>query len=738
MTLLRVAAGLALNRAPEHRWRRISVPISAMLFMLAMLAATSIALLVMREDGRDTARTAVLAQAQSETDLFVLVRPDDWRGRSILVAWVEPAAADRDPILPPGVEKLPTAGQTVVSPALDRLAAEHPELAARYPNRMVIGPQGVRSGGELFAYARPPAGRGLGPPAAAIRVEAGRVVGDGPVLRIGRFGSPGAAPGLVRFGEPRSAPLGPILGGLSGVLVIPGILILGIGAAAASELRSRRLGILRALGARTRTITMLSVLEALVLAAPGLFAATVAWAILGPRLSTVPLVGYEVAAGDLGLPWWLAVGALGAGIAVTALVAGLLAAASRRRGASPRPAAERQRLSALRIAPLALAAAAFTLGKSVGGYREADFYLLGMVAAVIGVPAIVPVLLRALGGVLGRARSTSVAIAGRSMQWDPARAARPFIGAAALLFLVLTGTGYVTLSRDTDNEEPNLATGATHAVTVQWQDPKPGDLPLLREAVEGGMVAPFVEGGHDHQHDDGKNHHHTGSPGVLSVGATCAEVAHYVPDTTCDPNSPFSAPSAMQQRLADWLAQAVHGAPGQIRLVPPTDLDEAGSALVVDNAPLEALDERTRNAAITTLPAPYVRSAVTSASRESPLIPWLIGGVVTAVIGLTIACLMSLVDRLLGARNHHRQLVNLGISRRRLTALGAWTFALPYIAVLGMSFLAGSVATALLILPTPMPWTPIGITAAVALAAGLLGTISVALLGANSALKERE
>lgn len=737
MTLLRVATGLALNRAADHRWRRLSVPVSAMLFMLLLLAATSIVLLVLREDERDTARTAVLARTQSETDLFVLVRPDDWRGTSILVAWIEPAAGT-DPVLPPGVAKLPAADQTVVSPALDRLAARHPGLAARYPNRVVIGPQGIRSGGELFAYARSPAGRSLGATGEAIRVEDGRIIGDGPVLRIGRFGPPGAAVGFVHFGEPQSVPLGPVLGGLVGVLVIPGVLILGIGAAAASELRSRRLGILRALGARARTVAALGALETLVLAAPGLVAATIVWAVLGRRLSTVPLVGYQVAPGDLGLPWWLAVGMLAVGTAATALAGGLLAAFSRRRDTRPRPAPGRQRLSALRVAPLALAAAAFTLAKSVGGYREADLYLIGMVAAVIGVPAIVPVLLRALGGLLRRVRSASVAIASRSMEWDPARAARPFIGGAALLFLVLTGTGYVTLSRDTDNEEPNLVSGDTHGVTVQWQDPKPSDLSRLRDAIGAGMVAPFVEGSHDHRHDDGTNHHHAGNSGVLSVGATCTEVARYIPDTSCDPASPFNAPSVMQQQLAGWLTQSVHGTPGQIRLVPRTDLDGAGSALIVDNAPLEAIDERTRNVAITILPAPYVRSALASASRASPLIPWVIGGVVTAVVGLTIACLLSLIDRLLSARNHHRQLVNLGISRRKLTALGAWTFALPYIAVLGVSFLAGSVACALLILPTPMPWKPIGNTAAVALAAGLLGTASVALLGANNALKERE
>jgi len=323
------------------------------------------------------------------------------------------------------------------------------------------------------------------------------------------------------------------------------------------------------------------------------------------------------------------------------------------------------------------------------------------------------------------------------MEWDPTRAARPFLGGAALLFLVLTGIGYVALSRDTDNEGPNLAREDTGAVTVQWQDPEPGDLSRLGDAIGDGLVAPFVEGSHDHRHDDGTDHHHAGNSSVLSIGATCPELARYIAHTSCDPASRFHAPTVMQEQLARWLAQAVHGIPDQIRLVSRTQLDGAGSALVVDNAPLKAIDEGVRNMALTTLPAPYVRSAVTS-RQPSPLIPWVIGGVVIAAIGLTIACLLSLIDRLLSARNHHRQLVNFGVSHRKLTALGAWTFALPYVAVLGVSFLAGLAACALLILPTPMPWEPIGYTAAVALATGLLGTASVALLGASNALKERE
>ena len=736
MSLLRVATGLALNRAAEHRWRRTSVPLSALLFMMFLLAATSIMMLVEREDSREVARTAVLANARSETDLFLILRPDDWRGRTILVAWLEPTSANAVPVLPPGIGKLPTAGQSVVSPALDRLAARHPELAARYPDRLVIESTGVRSGGDLFAYVRAPTGRSLGSADAAFRVENGRIVGDGPAFRIGRFGTPDHAAGLLRLGEPQPVPIGPVVGGLFGVLVLPGVILLGVGAAAASEVRNRRLEVLQAIGASTRTVTTLSALETLILAIPGLVAATILWALLGPRLTTVPLVGYEVVPGDLSLPWWLLIALLGVAIVVTTLVA-VLVTSGPGRLARPRPAPRRTRLSALRVVPLAVAIAAFTLGKIVGGYREADFYLIGVVSAVAGIPAVVPVILRAVGLLLARARSTSVVIAARAMEWDPTRAARPFVGGAALLFLVVSGAGYIALSNDLD--APRLPTDDTQAVTVEWQDREPDDLRRFGDAVGTGLVVPFIEGDYEHRHDEGETHHHGADAGVLSVGATCAELASYLPGTGCDAASPLGLPDAMQQRLAEWLALSVHGTVAQVRLVPRTDLIGVGSALVLDTAPLRDVDERARTAAMKTLPAPYVQSLLSSASRESPLIPWVTGGLVAAVIGLTFACLLSLIDRLLGVRSHDRHLVNLGISRMKLTALGAWTFAVPYTVVVVVSLLTGSAACALLILPTtPMPWTTIGMTAAAAAAVGALGTVGVGLLGSKRTLKERE
>ena len=737
MTLLRVAIGLARNSSPEHRWRRLSVFTSAVLFMTFLLGAASIAMMVHRETDRDDARTALLADPAADTDLFVLLRPDHWRGRSILVAWVTPTTTGAKPALPPGLKELPTPGQAVVSPALDRLAARHPELAARFPRRTVVGWEGVRSGGELFAYARPAAGRQLGSAEDAVRVEDSRIVGDGPVFRVGRFGPPGGSLGSLQLGEPRSIPLGPVLGGLAAVLVIPGVIILVVGGAAASGTRSHRLEVMRALGAGRSTIGALSVVETLVVAAPGLLIATVAWGVVGPRLDTVPLVGYEVAPRDLALPLWLLVSLLVVGIGTTALVALLVVAVPRRRHSTSRPTARRSRLSGFRALPVVIAVTLFAVGKISGGYRASDFYLLGFATTVVAIAAVLPAVLRALAVVLRPLDSPAVAIASRTMEWDPTRAARPFVAGAALLFLVLAGSGYLVLGRQV--EAPPDVAGRGQSVTVEWEDPQADDLSRFGAALGTGLTVPFVEASHtheDHGHEEPHSPGHTA--GVVMVGATCQEIALYL-NSACDPMAPSTISPAMEQTISVWLEQSVHGSIAQIRLVPRSGMVDVESALVLSTEPIEQLDQRVRNAAYATLPAPYVRSALSSTSQESPLVPWLTGGFLFAVTGLALACLLSLVDRFLGLRSHHRQLVKLGISRRRLTQLAAWTFAIPYAGVFLLSFVSGSAVCAVLLLPsTPLPWTAMATVAALVAALGALGTASVALLDANSALPRNE
>jgi hypothetical protein len=120
----------------------------------------------------------------------------------------------------------------------------------------------------------------------------------------------------------------------------------------------------------------------------------------------------------------------------------------------------------------------------------------------------------------------------------------------------------------------------------------------------------------------------------------------------------------------------LHEPAGEIELVEPASLTDSGSALLLDRQSVTQVDERARNAAMGRLPAPSVRSAFSGSTRESPLVPWLIGTLTFAAGALAFACLLATIDRLLGLADAHRRLVNIGISRPKLARLTALNFAL--------------------------------------------------------------
>lgn len=707
--IARVAAGLARNPAPEHRWRRVAVPVTAAVFMLLALAATGVVAMVQRETERTAQRTALLASTPSPTDLFLVARDDNWRGRPFSVAWIESASPGTKPVLPPGMARLPEPGQATVSPALDRLASSDPSLAARYPNRLVLGTEGVRSGGELLAYVRTPEGRTLAE--------------DERALRVREFDSPTGAARSYEFDMPSSVTVVPVVGGVLALLVVPGLIVLAVGAATASGVRDHRFEVLRYMGASGWTLIALAVLETLILAAPGLLASAVLWGVIGPRLGQVPLVGHELVRGDLGLPWWLLTLELGVCAVVVGLVAVVTTTIRHPRGTVRlRPGSKRAVVAPLRAVPLVIAVVAFTLGKITDANLAADLNLVGAIAAIGGVPLALPIALRAVGALFAQLASVPTSVAGRGMEWDPTRTARPFIGGAALVVLTLVGGGYIALARHA--EAPYVPAGGTQAVVVEWLDHRPDDAARLANAIGAGLVVPFQEETQE---------------GALTVGATCPQLAAYFPDTSCTPEEQFELPAEAKQKLAERLAVAAHGPLTNIQLVSGEDVVDSGSVFVLDKASLEILEGRVRGAAMQTLPAPYVYSWLSMVMRESPLVPWIVGGTVVAVATLAVGCIVSLVDRLLATRRHRHHLLNLGITTRQLTTMEAWLFAVPYGVAIAISFLAGLAICTLMVLPdVSIPWRGIGITLGVAVVVGLVGTVSAALFGARSVLKNSE
>ncbi len=83
--IARIALGLAMNPAPEHRWRRIALPLSVVVLVLLALSATSILAMLEREAARDAARVPVLASSPSPRDLYMIGRFDVWQGEQYSV-----------------------------------------------------------------------------------------------------------------------------------------------------------------------------------------------------------------------------------------------------------------------------------------------------------------------------------------------------------------------------------------------------------------------------------------------------------------------------------------------------------------------------------------------------------------------------------------------------------------------------------------------------------------------------
>lgn len=721
--ILRIAFGLARNPAPEHRWRRVVAPISAAVFMLLVFAGSSVVVMLQREESRTVQRAAILASEPSPTDLKIVALDDMWGGEQFPVVWIE-VAGDGTPVLPPGMARLPKPGQAVVSPGLNRLASRHPDLASRYPNPVVLGAQGIRNEDELFAYVRFPEGRSVPGDLA------GDISNDTRAVRVNAFGSSsGPAYGLDAISLPLS--IGSVVVGVFGFLGLPGMIVLIVGLSAASGLRDRRFEVMRWIGVPGRRLAALAVLETLILAVPGLVAAVVLWGVVSPRLGWVPLADHDAVYGDLALPWWLLAAESGASIALIGLVSVVATTATsgrRRRGATnPRPVARRAELTPLRAAPLGLALALFVLGSLIGGPMGGTLNLIGILATLVGVPLVFPGVLRAAGAALGRLESVPMQVAGRNLEWDPRRTARPFLGVAAIVVIALSASGYLAFLNHV--EAWPLPTGETSAVFVEWLDPHPEDHDRLADAMGAGLVVPLREGEHTHA-----EHRHTHGD-TMFVGAACSRIAPYFSGATCDPDAPFELPAATEQRLAEALAPAAHGPGTEIRLAPESEVADGASALVLGNASPTSLESRVRGAATRTLLAPYVYGGYSGGIQQSPLVAWIHAGVIAAVISLALGCFLSLVDRLLSTRKHRNHLLNLGASPHRIASLEAWRFIVPFGAVFFVSFVSG-LAICMLMVGGPdgisMPWRGIGITLGTAVVIGLVGTVSVAFFSARS------
>ncbi len=620
--IVRVALSLARTPDPAHRWRQTAVPLAAAVSIFLLLAAGSLISLLDREAERGSDRIGTLAgSSPSPSDLLMVPRTDNWADSVYISISIEPAGAAA-PVLPPGLGRLPSPGRAALSPALHELTLREPMLASRYPHHLVLDPAGIRSGGELLAYTRPPAGR--------------TIRGYTSLQRVQRFGPPHGAQGFdPSYGSP--VDFFAIAAGASAFLLIPSLLVLIAGVATASPARDRRFAILRALGASRGTIARLGMVETIALALPGAVGAALVFRGFVGGLTSVPLVGHAVLPGDLQAPFAFCLGL----IVAHALLAGAIAVAIGRPSAAtsvrPRPIAGRSRARWWRAIPLGLALGLAVGGAAAGGESGGTAMIIGLVSAVAALPVAGPGLMALLGGVLARSPSVSGLLAGRRLQWDPVRIGRPFGLCGAMVVLAIATVCYVALARSV--EPTRLPAGPDAAVSVSWADPHRGDLDLLADELGSGTVVGLVRS---------------------RLAIDCSELAEQVGSLQCDSGGEQATKSGLGLLRRLLPVESVSG------FDPGASTRTADTAAVFDHGSLQALDRRLRTAADRVLAAPSLSSAFDLDSQPSELVGWLTGAILLAGLALAFGALLLVVDAVCG------RVPRAGYSRRLESRRDAW------------------------------------------------------------------
>lgn len=247
--------------------------------------------------------------------------------------------------------------------------------------------------------------------------------------------------------------------GLYGVFAMLALLLLAVplitlGAAAArltSRRRNDRLATLRLLGASTRELWALTVLEATAVAAVGAVAGVPIYAALLPLVGLLPFFGAPVGVGAVAIDPLLGVGVL---VGVVAIGAVSAAASLRRVAVTPlgvrtRSAAPPSRRTALAIGAVLIVAvvllvANFSLVGQLLGPAISTAVLLGVFAGALALLNLVgaPIVAARGRALARRARTASELIAGRELAAHAGPAWRRVSGMAIVAFIaVVAGCG---------------------------------------------------------------------------------------------------------------------------------------------------------------------------------------------------------------------------------------------------------------------------------------------------------
>lgn len=410
---------------------RMAVTATAVALGVALLLLTLAGISALHAQDR---RTAWLATSQhnrrpsvdeATTDpLWATGRLDQF-GSSVIDRVDVAATGPRSPV-PPGIARLPRAGEYYASPALVRLMRATPaaELADRYPGRLIgtIGNVALASPDSLTII--------IGRTVAALSHSRGAV----------RVRSIETEPQASSVFDHHPGRLELILAVVAGALLFPVLIFIATATRLAAAQREQRFAAMRLVGATPRQVSIIGAIEAALAAVSGVAGGFVLFVLLRPVMARVPFTGQSFFAADLALSP-LDVVLVAVGIPLVAAAVGMLAL--RRVAISPLGVARRVTAPpprAWRLLPLL--AGLMELGYFVGvgtpsgTGKQIEAYGAGFLLTMIGLLIAGP-WLTMMGArfTACRASQPTALLAGRRLSDNPWKAFRAVSGLIVALFI---------------------------------------------------------------------------------------------------------------------------------------------------------------------------------------------------------------------------------------------------------------------------------------------------------------
>jgi len=394
----------------------VAVGVAIMLCVLADFHAFSVT------SGRGcwecTQGTAVAARPAAGRHAEIWNYGDDiFRGQTI--ERLEVASLGPDSPVPPGISRLPAAGQYYASPALAALLRSVPrdQLGDRFPGRLAgtIGDRALSGPGELVSYVGEPVSA-LAQLPASVEVTS---IATAPATQVW---SPYFRDAFV-------------VGALA--FLFPILILIGTATRLAAARREERFAALRLVGATSGQISVIAAVDAALSAVLGAAAGIGAFELVRPALAHSAVTSAHYFAADVTPPAWgyaLMLGAVPAAAAVAALLS------LRRVRISPLGVARRvtpAAPSAWRMLPLLAGLGLFALGMALSGSKSigAASYpglLLVMTGLMVGGPWLTARAARIAPRLLPGAAPL---LAGRRLADNPKGAFRSIRGLVLAVFL---------------------------------------------------------------------------------------------------------------------------------------------------------------------------------------------------------------------------------------------------------------------------------------------------------------